>query len=71
MDSSDLSIRLTICTPFGPVGARLSRGLPMPRYEQTYPDTPEGREAAERDMENLRRYIDACNKHKTKGLRRS
>ncbi len=70
MDSSDLSIRLTICTPFGPVGARLSRGLPMPRYEQTYPDTPEGREAAEHDMRNLSKYIDACNKHKDRALRR-
>jgi hypothetical protein len=42
----------------------------MPRYEQTYPDTPEGREAAERDMANLIKYIAACNKHKDKGLRK-
>ena len=70
MSNPELSIRLTICTPYGPVGARISRGLPMPRYESTYPDTPEGREQAERDLINLRTYIDACNKHKTKGLRR-
>jgi len=70
VEGSDLSIRLTICAPYGPVGARLSKGLPMPRYEQTYPDTPEGREAAERDLINLRKYIDACNKSKDRGLRR-
>jgi len=53
-----LSLRLCIWTEYGPVGARLERGAPLPQYQQSYTDTPEGREQAMQDMEFLQRYIE-------------
>lgn len=53
----DFSIRLVVCANGTAVGPRLERGRPMPKYESSYDDTPEGRERAEADMERIRKYV--------------
>ncbi len=52
------SIGLVVCANGVPVGPRLERDRPLPRYQPIYEDTPEGREFAERDLERLRKYIE-------------
>jgi hypothetical protein len=52
------SIRLIVACNGCAIGPRLSRGTPMPPYQSSYDDTPEGREMAERDMERMKKYID-------------
>lgn len=57
-----IQIRLSLHTEFGPVGPRLERGTPMPRAPYDFPDTPEGREAAEVKKEEILRYIERTRK---------
>jgi hypothetical protein len=57
-----ISIRLSLHTEFGPVGPRLERGVPMPKPPYDFPDTPEGREAAEAKREEILRYIERTRK---------
>jgi len=58
------SLGLVVCANGVPVGPRLSRDRPMPVYQTTYEDTPEGRALAERDMEKLRKYIEDYEKRR-------
>jgi hypothetical protein len=37
----------------------LQRDKPFPRYELSYPDTPEGREKAEADLERIKKYVES------------
>ena len=39
------------------VGPRLSRSRPLPSYQQSYDDTPEGRKLAERDLARMVQYL--------------
>ena len=55
--SSNLEIRLTICLNENPVGPRLERKEPMPSFQHTYSNTPDGKKQAECDMERIRSYI--------------
>lgn len=59
-----LSLRICIWTEYGPIGPRLERGGPLPRYEQSYPDTEEGRQQATEDMERVAKYVSQNNKTK-------
>jgi hypothetical protein len=52
------SIRLVICCNDCPIGPRLSRGTPLPPYQHTYDDTPEGREMAEMDISRIKKYVE-------------
>jgi hypothetical protein len=52
------SIRLIVACNGCAIGPRLSRGTPMPPYQSSYDDTPEGREMAERDMEQIKKYVE-------------
>lgn len=67
---SDLSIRLVICTEFGPVGPRLERGEPLPPHQQSYENTPEGLAQAKHDMGRIAEYIARHKERKTRNLRR-
>lgn len=51
------SIRLVICCNECPVGPRLSRGTPLPPYQNTYDDTPDGRSLAEYHMAQVEKYV--------------
>lgn len=51
-----LQLRLGIWTPYGPVGPRLERGAALPPYQKSYPDTPEGRALALKDITLLETY---------------
>jgi len=62
--------RLEIHTDFGIVGNRLTRGEPLPRYEASYPDTPDGWAKASADMAEIEKYIRKHNERKIKHLRR-
>lgn len=53
----DFSIRLVLCANGVPVGPRLSRDRPLPTYQSTYDDTPEGRALAEHHLGQMRKYI--------------
>jgi hypothetical protein len=52
------SIRLIVACNGCAVGPRLSRGAPLPPYQSSYDDTPEGREMAERDMGQIKKYVE-------------
>jgi hypothetical protein len=39
------------------IGPRLSRGTPMPPYQTSYDDTPEGRSLAEYHMAQIEKYV--------------
>jgi hypothetical protein len=52
------SIRIIVACNGCAIGPRLSRGTPMPPYQSSYDDTPEGREMAERDMEQIKKYVE-------------
>jgi hypothetical protein len=54
----DFSIRLVLCANGVPVGARLHRDKPFPKYEHTYEDTAGGRERAEADLARIQKYMD-------------
>jgi hypothetical protein len=41
-----------------PIGLRLERGDPLPVYQHTYDDTPEGRALAEHDLEKIKNYVE-------------
>lgn len=58
----DFSIRLVLCANGAAVGPRLHRDLPFPRYELSYPDTPEGREKAEADLARIKKYVESYKK---------
>jgi hypothetical protein len=72
---SALSLKKTeqgieIHTEFGPVGPRLERGAPLPKYRSSYPDSPEGRAEASADMAEIDKYIEKHKERKIKHLRR-
>jgi len=52
-----LSLRLCICMNDCPIGLRLERGDPLPVYQHTYGDTPEGRALAETHLERISDYV--------------
>jgi hypothetical protein len=58
----NFSIRLVLCANEVAVGPRLHRDKPFPRYELSYPDTPEGREKAEADLERIKKYVESYGK---------
>jgi len=58
----DFSVRLVLCANGVPVGPRLHRALPFPTHEQTYEDTPEGRERAEDHLGRIKKYMEKCEK---------
>jgi hypothetical protein len=60
------SIRLVLCCNDCAIGSRLSRGTPMPVYQQSYDDTPEGRLLAEHHLGNIKKYIDDYEQRKQK-----
>jgi hypothetical protein len=62
--SIDFEVRLVLCANGVAVGPRLHRDPPFPRYESSYPDTPEGRERAEADMARIKKYVDDYGKGK-------
>jgi hypothetical protein len=68
--SDQLSIRLVICTEFGPVGSRLERGEPLPSYQPDYPNTPEGLFHAEEDMGKIAIYLNRHKAHQIKYLKK-
>lgn len=53
----DFSVRLVLCANGVAVGPRLSRSRPLPSYQQSYDDTPEGRKLAERDLARMVQYL--------------
>jgi len=55
----DFEVRLVLCANGVAVGPRLHRDKPFPRYELSYPDTPEGREKAEADLERIKKYVES------------
>jgi hypothetical protein len=55
----DFEVRLVLCANGVAVGPRLHRDKPFPRYELSYPDTPEGRENAEADLERIKKYVES------------
>lgn len=57
MSLPKLSIKLCVCTEFGPIGPRLLREHPMRLPEAYYPDTPEGRAGAGECIEKMRDYF--------------
>lgn len=61
---------IEIHTEFGIVGPRLERGAPLPDYQPSYPDTPEGFAQASADKEQIEKYIEKHKERKTKHLRR-
>ena len=53
-----VEIRLVLFTPYGPAGARLRRGVPLPNNEVfDFPNTRDGRLAAEECRDKLNDYI--------------
>ena len=52
-----LTLRLVICMNECPVGLRLERGDPLPVYQHTYDDSPEGRALAETHLERISDYV--------------
>jgi proline dehydrogenase len=40
-----------------PIGLRIERGAPLPNYQHTYPNTDDGLEQANADMERIREYV--------------
>jgi len=54
---NSLSLRLVICMNECPIGLRLERGDPLPVYQHTYDDTPEGRALAEQHLEKIVDYV--------------
>ena len=55
--NGSLSLRLVICMNECPIGLRLERGDPLPVYQHTYDDTPEGRALAEQHLERIEDYV--------------
>lgn len=53
----DLDIMLTITANGCTVGPRLERGTPMPRFQRTYKNTPEGMKQAQKDLEAIKCYV--------------
>jgi hypothetical protein len=49
-----------------PIGFRLSRNLPMPRYDTSYSDDADGRALATAHMQAVERYIAETNQTKNK-----
>lgn len=68
--SDQLSIRLVIYTEFGPVGSRLERGEPLPSYQPSYPNTPDGLSQAQDDMIRIDAYIKRHKDHQVKYLKK-
>jgi hypothetical protein len=60
--TTDLSLRLSICLNGNPIGPRIERAEPLPRYRHTY--ALEDQAEAEADMEKVRQYIER-NQNKT------
>jgi hypothetical protein len=52
---SDLSLRLSICLNDCPIGPRIERSEPLPKYRHTYALAEQAE--AEADMERVRKYI--------------
>ena len=52
----ELSIRLVICCNGIPAGARLSRNLPLPHWENSY--ALDDMETAEAHLERLQKYLE-------------
>jgi hypothetical protein len=58
----DLTLRLSICLNGCPIGPRIERAEPLPKYQHTYA-LKEARQA-KADMEKVRQYIER-NQNKT------
>ncbi len=54
---TSVEIRLCLYTTYGPAGPRLERGTPLPVKQFDFPDTEEGRRAAEQAKEHLQNYV--------------
>ena len=54
--TQDLSLRLSICLNGCPIGPRIQRLEPLPKYRHTY--GLEEQAEAEADMERVRKYIE-------------
>jgi len=52
----DLSLRLSICLNGNPIGPRIERVEPLPKYQHTYALAEQAE--AEADMERVRKYIE-------------
>ena len=61
-----IEVLYVICCNGVPVGHRLSRNTPMPAYQASYDDTPEGRALAEYDRVRIEKYIDDYENRKQK-----
>jgi hypothetical protein len=53
-----LSLRIVICMNDCPIGLRLQREEPLPVYQHTYDDTPEGRALALHHLEKIKSYVE-------------
>lgn len=53
-----ISLRLALWTEYGPCGARLQRGVPLPTYDFNFPDTEEGRRQAVLAQGQIQDYVD-------------
>ena len=58
MISNVLSIRLVICMNECPIGLRLQKDEPLPVYQHTYDDTPDGRALASHHLEKIKIYVE-------------
>ena len=52
----DLSLRISICLNGCPIGPRIERAEPLPKYRHTYALAEQAE--AEADMERIRKYIE-------------
>ena len=55
---NSLSLRLCICLNDVPIGPRIIKQEPLPNHQQTYEDTPSGRELAHLHLEKIKRYLE-------------
>jgi hypothetical protein len=53
---SDLTLRISICLNGCPIGPRIERAEPLPKYRHTYALAEQAE--AEADMEKVRKYIE-------------
>jgi hypothetical protein len=55
---NSLSLRLSICLNDVPIGPRIIKQEPLPIHQQTYEDTPSGREIANLHLEKIKQYLE-------------
>lgn len=65
-----VEIRLALYTQTGPAGWRLERAAPLPIKQFDFPDTPDGRQAAEQAREHLADYVTKYHIPKSKNSRK-